>query len=154
MSIDKDKIKHVSKLARILVDEKKIDGLTKDLSSIFKFIEQLNELNTDKVQPLSSILDEPLRSRKDEINDGKIRDKMSLGGKNYTENKGLPKANLSTTFLVSFINASMYHDALMRCKTQSHFGSTIGPGGGQGIANRFEVAADVVAWPHELGSLE
>ena len=76
MSIDKDKIKHVSKLARISVDEKKIDDLTKDLSSIFKFIEQLNELNTDKVTPLSSILNEPLRSRKDEINDGKIRDKI------------------------------------------------------------------------------
>jgi aspartyl-tRNA(Asn)/glutamyl-tRNA(Gln) amidotransferase subunit C len=76
MSIDKDKIKHVSKLARISVDEKKIDGLTKDLTSIFKFIEQLNELNTDKVQPLSSILNEPLRFRKDEVNDGKIREKI------------------------------------------------------------------------------
>ena len=76
MSIDKDKIKHVSKLARISVDEKKIDGLTKDLSSIFKFIEQLNELNTDKVEPLSSILNESLRFRKDKINDGKIRDKI------------------------------------------------------------------------------
>ena len=76
MSIDKDKIKHVSKLARISVDEKKIDGLTKDLSSIFKFIEQLNELNTDKIEPLSSILNEPLRSRKDEVNDGEIREKI------------------------------------------------------------------------------
>ena len=35
MSIDKDKIKHVSKLASISVDENKIDDLTKDLSSIF-----------------------------------------------------------------------------------------------------------------------
>ena len=76
MSIDKDKIKHVSKLARISIDERKIDSLTKDLSSIFKFIEQLNELNTDNVKPLSSILNEPLRSRKDEINDGKIREKI------------------------------------------------------------------------------
>ena len=76
MSIDKDKIKHVSKLARISVNEKKIDDLTKDLSSIFKFIEKLNELNTDNVEPLSSILNEPLRSRKDEINDGKIREKI------------------------------------------------------------------------------
>ena len=76
MSIDKDKIKHISKLARISIDEKKIDALTKDLSSIFKFIEQLNELNTDKVLPLSSILNEPLRLRKDEINDGKIREKI------------------------------------------------------------------------------
>ena len=76
MSIDKDKIKHISKLARISVDEKEIDALAKDLSSIFKFIEQLNELNTENVEPLSSILNEQLRSRKDEINDGRIRDKI------------------------------------------------------------------------------
>ena len=76
MSIDKDKIKHVSKLARISVEEKKIDSLTNDLSSIFEFIEQLNELTTDNVEPLSSILNTPLRSRKDVINDGKIRDKI------------------------------------------------------------------------------
>ena len=76
MSIDKDKIKHVAKLARISLDEKKTDSLTKDLSSIFKFIEQLNELDTKKVEPLSSILNEPLRSREDEINDGKIKDQV------------------------------------------------------------------------------
>ena len=85
MSIDKDKIKHVSKLARISVDDKKIDGLTKDLSSIFKFIEQLNELNTDKVEPLSSILNEQLRYRKDKINDGKIRDKILENSPNKNE---------------------------------------------------------------------
>jgi|TARA_B110000263_G_C15061735_1_gene397755 aspartyl-tRNA(Asn)/glutamyl-tRNA(Gln) amidotransferase subunit C len=76
MSIDKNKIKHISKLARISVDEKKIDSLAKDLSSIFKFIEQLNEINTENVVPLSSITNEPLRLRKDEINDGKIREKI------------------------------------------------------------------------------
>ena len=76
MSIDKDKIKHISKLARISIDSKKSDLLAKDLTSIFKFIEQLNELNTDKVKPLSSILNEPLRSRKDEVNDGKIRERI------------------------------------------------------------------------------
>ena len=76
MPIDKEKIIHVSKLARISIDEKKIDSLTSDLSAIFKFIEQLNEINTDKIEPLSSILNEPLRSRKDEINDGKMREKI------------------------------------------------------------------------------
>ena len=76
MAIDKDKIKHISKLARISLDEKKTAALAKDLSSIFKFIEQLNELKTDNTKPLSSILNEPLRTRKDEINDGKIREKV------------------------------------------------------------------------------
>ena len=76
MSIDKDKIKHISKLARISLDSNKTESLAKDLTSIFKFIEQLNELNTDKVEPLSSILNTPLRSREDQINDGKIRNKI------------------------------------------------------------------------------
>ena len=76
MSIDKDKIKHISKLARISIDSNKSDSLAKDLTSIFKFIEQLNELNTDKVEPLTSILNQSLRSRKDEISDGKIREKI------------------------------------------------------------------------------
>ena len=39
MSIDKDKIRHTAKLARISLDENKIDSLSKDLSNIFKFIE-------------------------------------------------------------------------------------------------------------------
>ena len=76
MSLDKEKIKHVAKLARISLDEAKVNSLTKDLNSIFKFIEQLNELNTDKIEPLTSILNESLRSRKDQISDGKIREKI------------------------------------------------------------------------------
>ena len=64
MSIDKDKIKHISKLARISLDQNKTESLAKDLTSIFKFIEQLNELNTEKVEPLKSILNTPLRSEK------------------------------------------------------------------------------------------
>ena len=76
MAIDKEKIIHVSKLARISLDKKKTEALAKDLSSIFKFIEQLNELNTDKIEPLSSILNEPLRSRQELINDGKMREKI------------------------------------------------------------------------------
>ena len=38
MSLDKEKIKHVAKLARISIDEAKVESLTKDLNSIFKFI--------------------------------------------------------------------------------------------------------------------
>jgi len=76
MSIDKDTVKHISKLARISLDEKKISNLSKDLSSIMKFIEKLNELRTDKVAPLTSIINASLKSRKDEIKDGKIRDQI------------------------------------------------------------------------------
>ena len=76
MSIDKDTVKHISKLARISLDEKKVSNLSKDLSSIMKFIEKLNELSTDKVTPLTSIINASLKSREDEIKDGKIRDQI------------------------------------------------------------------------------
>ena len=74
MSLDKEKIKHVAKLARISVDEAKVNSLTKDLNSIFKFIEQLNELNTDEVEPLTSISETTMRLRKDKITSKNIRE--------------------------------------------------------------------------------
>ena len=76
MSIDKDTVKHISKLARISLDEKNADSLSKDLTSIMKFIENLNKLNTDKTTPLTSIINASLTSRKDEVKDGKIRDQI------------------------------------------------------------------------------
>ena len=76
MSIDKDTVKHISKLARISLEEKKVDSLSKDLTSIMRFIENLNKINTDKIEPLSSIINASLKSREDEIKDGKIRDQI------------------------------------------------------------------------------
>ena len=76
MSIDKDTVKHISKLARISLDENKVESLSKDLTSIMKFIESLNELNTDKTTPLTSIINASLKSRKDEVKDGKIREQI------------------------------------------------------------------------------
>ena len=76
MSIDKNTVKHISKLARISLDENKVASLAKDLTSIMKYIESLNKLNTDKITPLTSIINASLTSRKDEIKDGKIRDQI------------------------------------------------------------------------------
>ena len=76
MSIDKDTVKHISKLARISLDENKVESLSKDLTAIMKFIENLNKLNTDKTVPLTSIINASLKSRKDEVKDGKIREQI------------------------------------------------------------------------------
>ena len=76
MSIDKDTVKHISKLARISLDENKVESLSKDLTSIMKFIENLNKLNTDKTAPLTSIINASLKSRKDEVKVEKIRDQI------------------------------------------------------------------------------
>ena len=74
MSIDLKTVKHISKLSRISIDEEKAKKLEKDLNSIFKWIEQLNQLNTENVKPLSSIAETTLRFRKDQIESKNIRD--------------------------------------------------------------------------------
>ena len=76
MSINKDTIKKKSKLARISVTNEETDMLEKDLNSILKFVEQLKELNTDKIAPIASVSDQPLTMNKDEIK--KINEKEEI----------------------------------------------------------------------------
>ena len=76
MPIDLKTLKHISKLSRISLDEEKAKKLETDLNSIFKWIEQLNELNTDNVEPLNSVAETKLRLRKDEIKSNDIRDEI------------------------------------------------------------------------------
>ena len=76
MTIDLKTIKHISKLSRISVDDKKADKLAGDLNSIFDFIEKLNELNTDNIEPLTSVAETTLKLRADEVKSENIRDKI------------------------------------------------------------------------------
>ncbi len=76
MSIDLKTIKHISKLSRISVNEPNLDKLADDLNSIFKFIEKLNELKTDKVEPLTSIAETTLKLRSDEVKSENIREQI------------------------------------------------------------------------------
>ena len=76
MSIDLKTIKHISKLSRISVDDQKAEKLAGDLNSIFKFIEKLNELNTDKVEPLTSVAETTLKLRSDEVKSKDIRNEI------------------------------------------------------------------------------
>ncbi len=74
MTIDLKTVKHISKLSRISIDDQKAKKLEKDLNSIFNWIEKLNELNTDNVEPLTSIAETTLRLRKDQILSKNIRE--------------------------------------------------------------------------------
>ena len=76
MTIDLKTVKHISKLARISVDDEKAKKLANDLNSIFEFIEKLNKLKTDNVEPLTSIAETTLRFREDQIKSENIREKI------------------------------------------------------------------------------
>ena len=73
MAIDLKTVKHISKLARISLDDEKAKKLAGDLNSIFVFIEKLKKLNTDKIEPLTSIAETTLKLRNDEVKSKNIR---------------------------------------------------------------------------------
>ena len=85
MAIDLKTVKHISKLARISIEEKKAKKLAGDLNSIFEFIEKLNQLDTDKVAPLTSIAETKLQLRNDKIKSENIREQILKNSPN--ENK-------------------------------------------------------------------
>ncbi|WP_164670125.1 Asp-tRNA(Asn)/Glu-tRNA(Gln) amidotransferase subunit GatC [Virgibacillus doumboii] len=64
--ISKDQVKHVAHLARLAVTEEEADMFTDQLSSIIEYAEQLNELDTDGVEPTTHVLDLKNVLRKDE----------------------------------------------------------------------------------------
>ena len=76
MSIDLKTIKHISKLSRISVDEKKAEKLAGDLNSIFEFIEKLNELKTTNVAPLTSVAESTLKLRSDKVKSKNLREQI------------------------------------------------------------------------------
>ena len=76
MSIDKNQVKKVAKLSRISLEESKLESLSKDLASILNFVEQLNKLNTNEINPLTSVVHKTLEFRNDVINDGKIKNEI------------------------------------------------------------------------------
>ena len=76
MTIDLKTIKHVSKLSRISLEDEKAKKLAVDLNSIFEFIEKLNELKTDNVEPLTSVAETTLKFRNDEVKSENIREKI------------------------------------------------------------------------------
>ena len=76
MTIDLKTIKHISKLSRISVDDKKAEKLAGDLNSIFEFIEKLNKLDTKNIEPLTSVAETTLKFRNDEVKSKDIRDQI------------------------------------------------------------------------------
>ena len=76
MSIDKATAARVAKLARIEVDEATLPALAEEFNMILGFIEKLNEVNVEGVEPMTSVTPQRLKRRKDNVTDGDQQDKV------------------------------------------------------------------------------
>mgnify|MGYP002777094881 CR=1 FL=1 len=76
MSVDTATVRHIAKLARLQMSDAEIAALVPELNNILGWVEQLGEVNTDGVEPLTAVIDQKLRLRDDVVNDGDVRDKV------------------------------------------------------------------------------
>ena len=76
MAIDKATVLRIAGLAHIEVEESALEGMAEELNGILAWIEQLNEVDTEGVEPMSSVVDMTLPQRDDEANDVAARDDL------------------------------------------------------------------------------
>ncbi|MDQ3479251.1 MAG: Asp-tRNA(Asn)/Glu-tRNA(Gln) amidotransferase subunit GatC [Pseudomonadota bacterium] len=74
MSVNTDQVRHIARLARIKMSDEEIEALAPELNNILGWIEQLAEVNTDGIEPLTAVIDNKLRLRDDVVTDGNCRD--------------------------------------------------------------------------------
>ena len=73
MSVNTEQVRHIAKLARIAMSDDELDRLVPELNNILGWVEQLSEVDTDGVEPLTAVIDLKLRLRDDVVTDGNIQ---------------------------------------------------------------------------------
>ncbi|MDU9006349.1 Asp-tRNA(Asn)/Glu-tRNA(Gln) amidotransferase subunit GatC [Sedimentitalea todarodis] len=76
MSIDQNTAARVAKLARIKVEDEALPALAAEFNTILGFIEQLNEVDVDCIEPMTSVTPQRLKRRADVVTDGDQQDKV------------------------------------------------------------------------------
>lgn len=77
MSVDAATTRRIARLARIEVPESEIAGLQGEINGILGFVEQLNEVNVDGIEPMTSVMPMVLKMRDDVVTDGEKAGKVT-----------------------------------------------------------------------------
>jgi len=74
MSVDQATVRHIARLARIKVSDAEAETLQGELNSILEWVEQLGEVDTDGVAPMTSVVEAEMKKREDAVTDGDMPD--------------------------------------------------------------------------------
>ena len=77
MSLDNATVASIATLARLRVSEDRLEPMVADLNAILGFVEQLNKVDTDGVEPLASVTGHSLPQREDAVTDGGYPDRVT-----------------------------------------------------------------------------
>jgi aspartyl-tRNA(Asn)/glutamyl-tRNA(Gln) amidotransferase subunit C len=86
MSLDKETVKNIAFLARIKVPEQDLEPLAGELSHIIGWVEQLSEVETEGVEPMTSVADMELFRREDVVSDGGVPEKVLANAPDREDN--------------------------------------------------------------------
>ena len=76
MSVDKDTVRRIARLARLAVPESRLEPMAGELNGIFQWVEMLGEVNVDGVPAMTSVVDQKLKWRPDVVNDGGVAEQL------------------------------------------------------------------------------
>ncbi len=74
MSMNAEQVRHVARLARIAMSDAEVEKLVPEFNNILGWVEQLAEVDTGGVEPLTAVIANELRLRDDVVDDGNVRD--------------------------------------------------------------------------------
>ena len=86
MTINKEAVKRISKLSRIASNDEFETSMFKDLNTILKFVDQLNEVDTKDIEPLSSVVEQKLFQREDIVKKMNEKEEILKNSPNKNEN--------------------------------------------------------------------
>jgi aspartyl-tRNA(Asn)/glutamyl-tRNA(Gln) amidotransferase subunit C len=76
MSVDQNTVRRIARLARIAVTDDEVPHLQGELNAILAFVEQLNEVDVEGIEPMTSVTPMRMRKREDRVTDGGYPDQI------------------------------------------------------------------------------
>ena len=76
MSVTSAQVRHIAKLARIGMSDSEVEALVPEINNILGWVEQLSEVHTDGIEPLTAVIDQKLRLRDDQVTERNIRNEI------------------------------------------------------------------------------
>jgi aspartyl-tRNA(Asn)/glutamyl-tRNA(Gln) amidotransferase subunit C len=83
--MDRSTVKNIAFLARMRVADDQLDSLAGELSAIIGWVEQLAEVDTKGVEPMTSVVEMALPRRDDEVTDGRCREAVLANAPDRTD---------------------------------------------------------------------
>jgi aspartyl-tRNA(Asn)/glutamyl-tRNA(Gln) amidotransferase subunit C len=85
MSVDRDTVRRIARLARLAVDEDQVAAMETELNALLNWVEQLSEVDVEGVPPMTSVVEQRLKMREDAVTDGGYADDLM---KNAPQSEG------------------------------------------------------------------